>query len=263
MPAASRHGRGRRVIAGVVGVIAVGLTGLAVLGLWARATVLRTDATADVVVEALDDPDARAAVADTVTDAALSVVDIDSLVTGVLPDMLDGLGQPVAAAVHQAVDRDMRAALALPAVRSMVGDLTEDAHRSALALLRGDGLPGGLAVDDGEVTFNTVPLVVRALGSVQQLGLLDDVELPEISAQTDPSDAIAELSDALGRDLPADFGQVVVYRGDAVERAETSVANAQHTVVIAQRGLWLLVALALVGLVGTVVLAPSRGRAVL
>ena len=60
-------------------------------------------------------------------------------------------------------------------------------------LLEGDGLADGIDVTDGVVTLNTLPLIGRAIGQVQELGVLTSVELPELTADGDPTEQIAAL----------------------------------------------------------------------
>ena len=50
-----------------------------------------------------------------------------------------------------------------------------------MQLLSGDGLIDGITVEDGAVTVNMLPLVSRALTFVQGLGLLDQLEVPELT----------------------------------------------------------------------------------
>ena len=132
-----------------------------------------------------------------------------------------------------------------------------------MELLQGDGLVDGVSVVEGEVTINLLPLVGRGLTRIQEFGLLDDVELPTITADGDPDEQIADLEAALGRDLPDDFGQLVVYRSDRLADAQAAVQSAQQLLVTVKRALWVLLIAAVVSLVLTIVLARDRWRAIL
>ncbi len=130
-----------------------------------------------------------------------------------------------------------------------------------MRLLQGDGLADGISVSDGAVTINLLPLVGRGLTRLQDLGLLQDVQVPELSADGDPATQVAELETALDRDLPDDFGQLVVYQSDRLANAQASVERAQQTVAIVRRALWLILALAVVLIAAAVLVAADRWRA--
>ena len=87
--------------------------------------------------------------------------------------------------------------------------------------------------------------------------------MPELTADGDPDDQIAALEDATGRDLPADFGQLVVYRSETLADRQASLQSAQSVFAFAKRAVWVLVALTVVLLVATIVVARDRWRAVL
>ena len=95
---------------------------------------------------------------------------------------------------------------------------------------------------------------------MQGLGLLDQLEVPELTRAGDPSEQIAELESATGRDLPDDFGQLSVFESDKLAEAQASVQNAQRAVALVKRATWLLAVLAVVFLVATVLLARNRWR---
>ena len=71
-----------------------------------------------------------------------------------------------------------------------------------------------MSVDNGEVSINLLPLLSRGLLAIQDLGVLADARVPVFTADGDPAEQQAELSVAIGRTLPADFGQLVVYRSE-------------------------------------------------
>ena len=50
-----------------------------------------------------------------------------------------------------------------------------------------DGLLDGITVEDGAVTVNLLPLISRGLTFVQGLGLLDQLDVPELTRDGDPS----------------------------------------------------------------------------
>ena len=135
--------------------------------------------------------------------------------------------------------------LAEPAVQDVVTTLVDRAHARAMQLLRGDGLVDGITVVDGAVTLNLLPLVARGLTVLQGYGLLDGVDVPELTAGGDPDEQAAQLSAAVGRDLPDGFGQLVVYDSEALADAQETVRTAQRMLVLAQRAVWVAAVLSL------------------
>jgi hypothetical protein len=144
--------------------------------------------------------------------------------------------------------------------RGIVERSVEVAHRRLVRVLRGDGLVDGISIEDGVVTWNALPLVARGLGVLADLGIVD-ADVPELDRAGDPDDQRAELEDALGRDLPEDFGEVVVYRTDAASEAGATVEQAQRLFVVAQRLVWLLLILGVALAALTIVLARRRAVA--
>ena len=197
------------------------------------------------------------------TQELFTAVDVDALLSEVLPDSLDRLAPTIAGGLQAAVDRGLTEAFSNPEVQEIIINLVRRAHAAAMRLLEGDGLVDGITVVDGAVTLNLLPLLDRGLTRLQSFGLLSDVELPTMTADGDPQQQVAELESALGRDLPDDFGQLVVYESDRLADAGASVENAQRTLVLAKRGLVVLL-IATVALIAlTIIVARNRWRAAL
>ena len=255
------RGGWRSVVSAICGVLAVVALTLALIGIWARATVFDSDKVGEIVSSALTDPEVQAGLATWVTDQAFTAVDVESGVSNVLPGNLDRLAPTLTAGAQRAVDQALTRALANPDVQQLLTQAVERAHSALMQLLNGDGLVDGITVQDGAVTVNMLPLVSRALTFVQGLGLFDQLEVPELTRAGDPTTQIAELESATGRDLPENFGQLTVFESDRLAEAQASVENAQRTVALLKRATWVLAALAVVFLVATLVLARNRLRA--
>ena len=87
--------------------------------------------------------------------------------------------------------------------------------------------------------------------------------MPELTRDGDPSEQIAQLEEATGRDLPAGFGQLTVFESERLAEAQASVQNAQRAVVLLKRATWILAVLAVVLVVASMLLAHLRWRAAL
>ena len=257
-----RSPRTRNIIASVLGVLAVLLLVVGTVAIWARVTVTSSERVADLAVDAFDEAEVQAALSDYITNLVFTAVDVDAALDC---GAARSAPEPRAVACRRrgtAVDRGVAVLLAQRETETVFRRLAERAHRAAMRLLQGDGLLDGISVNDGEVTLNLLPLVGRAATRLQDLGLFQDLQIPDLSADGDPTEQIAELEDAIGRDLPDDFGQLVVYQSDNIANAQASLQSAQQAAAFAKRAMWLVIALSVVLLVAAVLVAANRWRAV-
>jgi len=248
------------VIAGVLAVVLLLVTAVAV---WARVTLFDGDRVATMAGDALAQPEVAQGLAERVTDEVFTAIDPSTLLTDVLPTGLDRLVPVLVGGVEETVEASLTRLFESPDVQQLFTDLVRRAHAAAMRLLEGDGLVDGISVAEGAVTLNLIPLITRGLGRLQDFGLLSNVDLPDTTADGDPTQQIADLEAALGRDLRDDFGQIVVYRSDRLADAQASLESAQQTLVIAKRAFWVLLAATVVFLALTIVLAHDRWRAAL
>jgi hypothetical protein len=260
---ATRGGRWRSIAAGVLGVLAILVLMITTVAVWARATAFNSERVAGIVGDAVAEPEVQTALATYITEQVFTAVDVESVLDSVLPAPLQRLEPVLAAGAETAVQRGLTQLLANPDVQNTLETVVERAHSRAMQLLEGDGLVDGITVIDGEVTVNMLPLIGRGIGRLQELGLFSDLELPELTADGDPDEQIAALSEATGRDLRDDFGQLVVYQSDRLADAQASLESAQRIVVLVKRAVWVLVGLTIVLIAATILLARRRWRATL
>jgi hypothetical protein len=147
-------------------------------------------------------------------------------------------------------------------VRQVIVRLVHTAHASLMKLLQGGGLSHGVSVNDGQVTVNLLPLLSRGLLAVQGLGLFDNANIPTLTPDGDPAEQITELEKASGRDLPDNFGQLVVYKSDNLSHAEQTLNTAQQVFASVKRAAWLIIGLTVVLLAATIVVAQRKRRAI-
>ncbi|MDO9174906.1 MAG: hypothetical protein Q7V62_08870, partial [Actinomycetota bacterium] len=258
-----RGSKARSILSVCFGIVAlVGLVA-SVVAIWARSVLADPSSVSGAVEVALEDPAVTDALAVHLTDQLLVAVNVEQFVDDTLPTALRPLSPALVGGIRSLVTDNFAKALATERTRAVVVELVERAHARLLRVLGGDGLADGINVSDESVSVNLLPLMTRGLVRVQELGLLDRLDVPELSANGDPAAQIAELEAAFGRDLPDDFGQLVVFSGPAVAKAKTSVANAQRMVVVARRGFLAIIALTVVSFAASLLLARRRRRAVL
>jgi hypothetical protein len=258
-----RH-RGRSIGATVLGILAVLVLTLTVVAVWARAIVIRPEPVADLVGDAIAEPEVQQALATYLATTAAEAGDLEGRLKSALPSQLATFAPTITAGATVAAERVVERVLATPQFEQVVRTLVERAHARAMQLLQGDGIGHGINVDNGQITLNTLPLISSALTSLQSAtGLLSNVQIPQFAADGNPQQQIDQLSQTVGRDLPADFGQIVVYQSDTVAKAQSAVQDAQRMVVLAKRAVWLLLILSVVLVAATILVAPRRPRAVL
>jgi hypothetical protein len=279
-------GGARRWIAGAMVVITTLLVIASSVAVWAHRTVFDTDQFMATIEPALDDPALYDALADNVTEQALIALDLDTRVSerltqldavlaAALVERLDVEPGPLLEALSTRVDRPSLAALT-PTVVGPLEDRVEDvihrlftreqfrerlpsivarAHDAAIGVARSDveDYPNVYLTDDA-VVLNTVPLVAEALReALGGLGdMLPDVTLPDAVAERAP-EARAQLGEALGRQLPEDFGQVALVDRETFEMV-------QGTVTTVDRAVWALVLLTVLAVIATIWVSPDRRR---
>jgi hypothetical protein len=272
----------RRVAAWVLVVLtAIAVTG-SIIGFWVHRTVLDTDAFMTSVTPIVESESVQAVVADRVGDQIVDALDIEARLTErltqaesrlldrlaealELPDAivqrlansrlgLDSLAPMVAAGVETRIREAVERFVTSPEGSQLLLRTIEIAHERSVLLLRDemDQLPN-VVVAEGEVRLNLVPLIGGVLRSVVNAGL-DFIgierEIPAFESSEDATAAVQRLAGVLGRDLPADFGQVRL-------GSEASLERAQGLVRAFDLALWALLIAAVLLAVAAVWLAPS------
>lgn len=280
-------GRVRSVVTWMSVVLTCAGVVLASVAWWTSATLLETDRFMQVVEPALTSPELDAALSTRVTAETLAALALQERVAGVLSDVEVALGDALAEALDvtpaqrarvQRLPLPQLQELAAPiasglesrisgrideVVRSgrleeLVVDVTRGGHTKAVALLREEyeQLPN-LVVASGEVRADLVPVVAAVLADLVDQGL--DVvgidEIPFVDVGGDPEASLARLSQALGVELPPDFGQVTVMSEQDLEELQAGVRLMDQLV-------WAAVATVLVLAMLTLVTARDRRRAV-
>jgi hypothetical protein len=246
------------VLFGIIGVIGVLAS---VIGVWAHQTVFNSEKVADAVGQALLNPEVNDALATYLTDQVMNAVPLESLVADQVPDELEPFVPVLVGGVRSVVHEGFTRVLEEERAREALVATVERAHEAVMQVLEGDGLSSGISVEGEDVKLNLLPLLSRGLTALQDRGILTSVDVPELTADGDPQDQIAELEDALDRDLPDDFGQLVVYSTENVANAKASVARAQDAFALFRRSIIALILLTLVSLGVSAALATNRRRA--
>lgn len=249
-------GRWRRVVAGILVVLASLGIALSTVGAWARRAVTNGDRYVSIVGPLIEDPAIQQALATRITDAIFDAVDFQSVVADALPPRVRPLTGPVVNALRGYVVDRTTAVLDSEAASRLWVSANRFAHDEIISLLSGDTV--SVTVAGGEVRLNLLALIDGVLSVIEQQssGLLGrPVSLPsaeELAAQA-PDAARARLEEALGVTLPEDFGSVVVLRSNALESAQTAFR-------LAERAVALLVLVTLILICGALLVSVNRRR---
>ena len=246
------------VLFGVIGVIGVLAS---VIGVWAHRTVFDSEKVADAVDQALLNPEVNDALATFLTDQLVDAVPLQDLIADRVPEELEPFVPVLVGGVRNVVHEGMTRVLEDGRAREVIVATVERAHEAVMRVLEGDGLRDGIRVEGEDIKVNLLPLLSRGLDLLQERGILTSADLPELPPDGDPEEQIAELEDAIGRDLPDDFGQLVVYSSENVADSKAAVARAQDAFALFRRSIIALVLLTLVSLGVSAALATNRRRA--
>ena len=262
-PAVGVRSRVRAVLAGVVAVIAVLGVLASVVSVWASRVIFDSSATVKAADAALDDPAVTAGLAAFITDEIFGLVDPQATLDDKLPENLGFLAPAIVGGARNFVQNEVDSLISSEPVREVMLVAVERAHGAFVRLVEGDGLVDGFTVTDGEVSIDLTPLLARGLLAVQNIGFLDDVDVPDLDRSDSSAENIAALEEAFGKTLSPEFGQLVVYRSDALADAQGSIVAAQRAVVLMRRAIVAILIISAVCLVGAVALARRRRRMVI
>jgi hypothetical protein len=131
------------------------------------------------------------------------------------------------------------------------------AQEQAIRVLEGE--TEVVTIQGDKTVLNLVPIANEVLKGVS--GVVSElvgrpVTLPEVTAQTVPDEAIARIEQALGVDLPSDFGTIVIYDSE-------ELAAVQQAVNLFNKAVVLLAILFVAGFAAAIWVSPRKRRTLL
>jgi hypothetical protein len=227
------------------------------VAVWTHRTLLNTDEWVETVTPVAADPSVQAAVTNYLTDQAMSVLNAEDLLKQALPPKVDFLASPLSSAIREFVHDAIAKLIASDQFQRLWVNLNRFGHQITVNVLRGD--TRFVQTADGTVSINILPILARAVQFVGEKvpGLLDGRTIPsDITFDTPVDQARQEMSTALGRPLPAEFGVFELFKSDQLAAAQTAV-------VVFDRAVWVLLIVTFLCLVASIVLSIRRRRTIL
>lgn len=246
----------RRWLVGLLVVLACLGVLLSALAVWTHTLVFNTDRWVKVVAPVGKDPKVTQAASVYLTNKAIEASDLQNRIANALPPRASYLAGPITEQVRAFVQPRVLKLLQDPRTYDLWVKLNQLAHEQLVAVLRGDSKLVQLNGD--QVQLNLMPLIAQALDTVQQAlpdALGNRITIPTLDPSASPDQMRQELSTALGRPLPSDFGTVVLFQGQQVTQVQSAVAAFDRLV-------WIIVIFTLVLIVACLILSPRRLRTV-
>lgn len=247
-----RNGAVRRVAVGVLVVIAWLAMALAPVAVWARNTVMETSRWEAIAGPLVREEAVQVALADWATNELDQLVQPEELLSDALPDRASVLAAPLATAVEGFVRDKVLAYLQTDEFARLWAGAVTRAHELAMRVLEGNA-PNVTATGD-RVTINLIPVLQQVLDRITSVSpeiFGRTIDIPDIDLDDVPADAVQRLGEAVGVDLPEDFGQFTVYDGGKLQEAQDAVR-------LLSRLVWVLVALAVIAPIAAIALSRRR-----
>ncbi len=200
---------------------------LSTFAVWIDRVALNTEVFADTASELIDDREIRRVIAQRSVDELYANVDVEAAIRQRLPDDVQSLAAPTAAALRQAAPEILDRALQQPALQRLWTQTVEQSHTTLVRVLEGD--EGVVSTTGGVVVLNLRGLVLEA---ADRIGIRDQVDAR----------------------LQADAGRIEILRSDELDTAQDAFQLLKTLALV-------LPVLALLAFAGAVWLAPDRRRA--
>ncbi|HKA83651.1 MAG TPA: hypothetical protein VKD21_07295 [Acidimicrobiales bacterium] len=242
-----RGGRTRRILAVVLVVITSIVLTVSVTAVWARRNALNTDRYVETIGPVAEDVRVQRALGRYLTTQVMAAIDPEELFKDALPERAQVLAGPLTGALRGFVNDRVNAFLATDEFSRLWVEVNRRAHERVVDVLNGD-LPPSLEVQGNDVVLNVVPIVNQVLARIGEESpeiFGRTVDLPTVSVDDIPEEAIQRLESALGRPLPDNFGQFTVFDASKLQQVQDTVTLFNRIVVAAVILSVLLFALAL------------------
>jgi hypothetical protein len=223
--------RWRRIVGAVLVVVGCLLVPLSLSAVWVRNTLLDTDNYVSTVGPLASDPQIQQALADKLTNAIFTRVDVNQKIADALPPRAGFLAAPVANALRTTTDQAALRLVESSRFQTLWDKANRRAHAAVVNVLTGGG--SRVSTENGTVAINTGQIVdnVKAKLDAKGINIFDKVT------------------------VPASSQQFVLFQSDDLEQAQGFVDFLQTIA-------WVLPFLALACLAGAVAVSKHRRRTI-
>jgi hypothetical protein len=222
-----RRRRVRRSVVAVLVALSCLLVLLSATVVWAHRTLLNTGTFVGTVGPVFQNPAVASGVAARATDELFTELNLQARLRDALPPKASFAAVPITNATKGYVAGELTKVLTSPQFQAIWTATLTATHRQLVAVLRGQN-NAAISTSGGYIVLNTVPLINQALGKVS--GLASDlagkpVTLPTITSADPPKQAVNKLSQALGVQLPANFGEITLVRSSDLATVRQAVKD--------------------------------------
>ena len=223
--------RWRRIVGAVLVVVGCLLVPLSLSAVWVRNTLLDTDNYVSTVGPLASDSSVQHAIANRVTDALFSNVDVEKKVADALPARADFLAAPVATGIETAVNTATLRLAESDRFETLWKNANRRVHEAVVNVLTGGG--SRVSTKNGTVAINTAQIVdnVKQKLDARGITIFDNVK------------------------VPPDKEQLVIVQSD-------DLTKVQGLVDLLQTLAWVLPFVALACFAGAIALSRNRRRTI-
>jgi len=251
----------RQALVAAVGLVGVHALLACVLLVWVNQTVFDPTRFGNAVEETLNVPEVTDQLAVFVTDQIVNTVDLDRRISDLIPGETKLVETLLAETVKSTLRDRLARALSSDVVIEGVTRAAELSHEQLIRVLKGEPLVRGVAIDGDAVTLDLLPLISQGLSLLAEFDGFGEFASIDVSSIVERTDAINRIEQLTDRQLPDDFGQIVVFRSDSVAEAGNAVATAQKLVELFQQFRVFVVMVAIITLAAAVYFSRDRRRA--
>lgn len=192
-PARRRHpGRLRNIGATLVIILGCILAPLSVVSTWLATQVTDTDAYVETVAPVIDNPGLQKAMADQITAAVITALDVEVVTTQALSAVagqtdlpaplkakVEGLAGPITSGVQGFLTTQVNDVVASPQFAQVWAEANRAAHQALVNLLTGKQ-DGAVQVKDGTVSVDLAPFIDLVKTRLVDRGITIAAQIPEI-----------------------------------------------------------------------------------
>jgi hypothetical protein len=209
-----------------IGVVLTCITLLSsIMAIWVEQTLLNTDRWVQLVTPLSRDPQLANTLSVYVADQVVTALGVQQRAEQALPPRLEFLAGPLTQRVQDFTQTQVANLLQNQKLQNAWVQVNRTVHTQVVRLLRGETT--NVTIVNGAVVVNLLPIIKEALTNLQARlpGLIPQAvaALPQQLSGTIQQQR-AQLSQAIGQQLPPDFGQITLFQSDYVTTAQRAVA---------------------------------------